>query len=473
MDFLETVELHSGTHTASAGAENPSLPDTLRHFENTREPFAILVAGVKYYVITSPLDASEFYNNVNTLSWDGFLNETLTGFGVSADRLEVLWEKPAKPSEINPNRKCLIHLTQDLYKQHLLPGPTFSTLVGAFERALNGLMTWEKICSQYRFPVENQTINVSLFEFSASFMIDATQMTLFDNVLFSIDPTMTSKMRKFTDDLWKLMYPSRLIDGKEVSAIRAQFTDAFKIYQRLPRELRKGESWVVSTLIEQYQLLNIHEDDSAAMLVMVYWTGDANAYKLAFWIMAYILFDEQLYERIRSETLPAVKNGNLDLKFLANECPQLRAVYHEALRLRKRDLAFRKVDKDTEIGGRILRSGNFAMVPVCQLHDNRTIFGDNSLEFDPERFLRQPDLTSSHGYKPYGGGKTYCPGRFFAMQEIFGFVALQIHRFKVRLTSPQQGFPEPDESMLTLGVSRPMPGSDLRIQLSVEKGPLI
>lgn len=231
-----------------------------------------MVAGTRYYIITSPVDASEFYANVSTLSWDGFLNETLMGFGVSASRLDVLWQKPLAPSTLNPASKCLIHLTQDLYKQHLLPGPTFSTLVGTFTTALRQLMTWEQVSSRYSLVDAPESRKVSLFDLCSNTMIDATQMTLFDNILFQIDPAMTKKMRTFTDDLWKLMYPSRFLDSKEVTAIREQFTKAFLIYQRLPKGLRKGESWVVSTLIDQYKTLGINEDDSAAMLVMVYWT---------------------------------------------------------------------------------------------------------------------------------------------------------------------------------------------------------
>ena len=144
----------------------------------------------------------------------------------------------------------------------------------------------------------------------------------------------------------------------------------------------------------------------------------------------------------------------------------MRAIYYEALRLKKRDLAFRKVDRDTIIGGKLLRGGNFAIVPVCQLHDNREEFGLDASVFAPERFLKRPDLISSPSYKPYGGGKTYCPGRFFALQEIFGFVTLLIHRFDIQLAPPLQKFPSPDESILTLGVSRPVPGSDVRVALS-------
>lgn len=238
----------------------------------TREPFSIIVAGTKYYVITSPFDAGEFYSNVSTLSWDGFLNETLIGFGVNATRLDALWKKPSATSALNPARKCLIHLTQDLYKQHLLPGPTFSTLTTKYKEAVSQVMSWERLSSSYGLATPSKTRNLSLFDFCSTTLIDATQMTLFDPVLFAIDPNMTHKMRQFTDELWKLMYPSRFLDSTEVAAIREQYAKAFLIYQRLPKEIRKGEAWVVSTLIDQYQELGINEHDSAAMLVMVYWT---------------------------------------------------------------------------------------------------------------------------------------------------------------------------------------------------------
>ena len=252
------------SHKLMAGA--------VKHFGRTREPFSIMVAGTKYYVLTDPQDASDFYANVTTLSWDGFLNETLHAFGVSRDRLDVLWERPSRSTAVNPSAKCLIHLTQELYQKHLIPGPTFSTLMNTFDVALNSLLNWDAISTRYPAATTPGERTLSLFSLCADIMIDATQMTLFDNILFSIDPSMSKKMPVFTDDLWKLMYPSRLIDSKEVTAIRDQYTKAFLIYQRLPKELRKGEAWVVTTLIDQYRELGIHEDDSAAMLVMIYWT---------------------------------------------------------------------------------------------------------------------------------------------------------------------------------------------------------
>ena len=95
--------------------------------------------------------------------------------------------------------------------------------------------------------------------------------------------------------------------------------------------------------------------------------------------MSYILFDRELHAALREETLHAVQNADLDLQYLVKNCPQLLAVYHEILRLTKRDLAFRKVDRDTELGGKLLRGGSFVIVPVCQLHDNEDVFGFDAL----------------------------------------------------------------------------------------------
>jgi cytochrome P450 len=192
--------------------------------------------------------------------------------------------------------------------------------------------------------------------------------------------------------------------------------------------------------------------------------------------MSYILFDPDLYTALVVETLPAIgENGDIDMAYLAQNCPLLCSVYSEALRLRKRDLAFRQVETDTHIGGKVLRGGNLALVPMCQLHDDRSVFGEDAEAFHATRFQNKTNFQSCTSYKPYGGGKTYCPGRFFAMQEIFAFVAVMLNRYGIQKHQGCRQFPKPDESSLTLGVSRPLPGEDLEVYLTnpkaTENGP--
>lgn len=206
--------------------------------------------------------------------------------------------------------------------------------------------------------------------------------------------------------------------------------------------------------------------------------GDANAYKLSFWMLVYILFDKDLHAIIRTETAFAIRSNDIDMSYLTNNCPRLRAVYYETMRITKRDIAIRKVARDTPMNGKILRAGNSVIVPTCQLHDNESAFGHDHDTFDPSRFLKAPDLASSPSYKPFGGGRTYCPGRYFAVPEIFAFVALLLHRWDIQLAqlgsngaknlSGEQSFPRKDESTLTLGVSRPLPEDKVWVRLTVK-----
>jgi cholesterol 7alpha-monooxygenase len=183
-------------------------------------------------------------------------------------------------------------------------------------------------------------------------------------------------------------------------------------------------------------------------------------------MMAYILFDDKLQASIKAETAAAVKKDEVDMQHLVQSCPRLNSVYHEVLRMTKRDFSFRKVERDTEVGGRLLRKGHIAMIPASELHSNQAVFGTDSAAFQPDRFLHNPSLATHASYRPFGGGKNYCPGRFFAAQEIFGFVAVLLHRLDIRLEPGRQSFPTPDESLLTLGVSRPLPGSDVWVTLA-------
>ncbi|MCJ1454190.1 hypothetical protein MMC28_004541 [Mycoblastus sanguinarius] len=442
----------------------------------TKEPFAMIVANKKYYVIPSPQDADAFYSNVTTMTWDGFLNDVLVAFGVNKNRLEPLWTEPPSRSSINPKGKDLIHLTEDLYKRHLLPGRTYDILINRLSLSISNLLRPEQMGPRFGL-CGTRSGAISLLDLCGGILIDATQMSLYDPILSRIDPDMTAGMQTFTDELWKLLYPSPGIDSSRVKSLRQKYMKAFLAYMRLPKEARRNEAWLITTLIDQYRELGINEDDAAAMMVMVYWTGDANAYKLAFWVLSYILFSPSLYTAIRAETAPAVRGGSssIDMSYLANHCPQLKAVYYEAMRLTKRDIGIRKILQDTALHGKILRGGASAVVPMCQLHGNEAVFGSNVCEFDPKRFLANENLAENSSYKPFGGGRTYCPGRFFAVPEIFGFVAVVLNRWDIKLVGQGkpgaqphsvQEFPVMDESTLTLGISRPLPTSKVWVTLS-------
>ncbi|PYH98110.1 cytochrome P450 [Aspergillus ellipticus CBS 707.79] len=431
-----------------------------------QEPFALTIAGKRYYVITTPANSRLFFSDATALTLDGFLNRVLVGFGCGLDRIPTLWQANP-PTPLNPKGKNLINLTEDLFKHHLLPGPTFDILVERYRGALRDLLSWDRLTTLHPMMDEKRTKPISLYDLCSEFMINATQMSLFDPVLFQIDPSMTTHLRTFTDEIWKLLHPSRLVDRTVSQQLLRQYTAAFLTYLRLPADERKNETWLIKTILETYEELGIHETDRAAMLVMIYWAGDANAYKAAFWVLSYILYDPQLRKQVRQETAPAVgPDGGLDMAYLVDRCPRLSSIYHEVLRLTKRDVVFRQVVRDTQIGGKHLRKENYAMIASCQLHENCETYGADAVSFNPDRFLKQPELAHQPGFYPYGGGKYYCPGRYFATVEIYGFVALMLNHYQMELAVPGELFPRRDESLLTFGISRPVPGDDLHVRLT-------
>ena len=133
----------------------------------------------------------------------------------------------------------------------------------------------------------------------------------------------------------------------------------------------------------------------------------------------------------------------------------------------------RKVLEPTHIGEKVLQPGNSIIIPSRQLHTNEDVWGKNVKEFDAFRFAKKRSLARHSSYRPFGGGVTYCPGRVLAKEEVFGFLAILLHRFQMRLAQPngdkgkQQKFPLLDDSKPALGITGPAKNMDVMVDLTM------
>ena len=197
-------------------------------------------------------------------------------------------------------------------------------------------------------------------------------------------------------------------------------------------------------------------------------------------MLAYLLQDSSLLGSIREEVLPGVANGTPDIHHLMDHCPRLEAVFHEVLRLTASSASFRHVQKPTVIAGMTLRRDTKLIIPYRQLHYNEDVYGSNVCQFDPERFFKDRELSRSSSYRPFGGGSTYCPGRFIARQEVVTFIGLVLGRFDIQMASrnsvggkhePEiQLFPQLEEAKPCLGVMGPAKGGDLIVRVRPSEG---
>lgn len=141
------------------------------------------------------------------------------------------------------------------------------------------------------------------------------------------------------------------------------------------------------------------------------------------------------------------------------------AVFNETLRLATGATSARNVDSTTIISGKKLVAGSKIIIPYRQLHYDEGVFGPAVRTFNPSRFIDRKELRNSPYFKPFGGGTTYCSGRFIARRQIFALVAVILTNYDVELEDKQKGIPLLNMTKPTLGVMDPAGDGDILINI--------
>ncbi|KAI0844455.1 cytochrome P450 [Daldinia vernicosa] len=190
--------------------------------------------------------------------------------------------------------------------------------------------------------------------------------------------------------------------------------------------------------------------------------GIVNATTSTFWILLHLYADPALLATVRQEIESVLSartdkppSYNLRITDLRDKCPVLVAVYRECLRLGSNTYSTRVVKEDHLLANQYFLKKN-AVVQIAGgvIHADQRIWGADVLDFNPKRFLdktnsnsdaetlnpsvsskpRQKQNNAFHpaAFRAFGGGKTLCPGRHFAMNEILAFVALVVLQFDMK-----------------------------------------
>ncbi|KAI1411128.1 cytochrome P450 [Hypoxylon sp. FL1857] len=206
--------------------------------------------------------------------------------------------------------------------------------------------------------------------------------------------------------------------------------------------------------------------------------GIVNATTSTFWILVHLYADPALLDAVRKEIeavfeRPGAENGKGKLRVadLKDNCPVLVAVYRECLRLGSDTYSTRLVKEDHLLANQYFLKKN-AVVQIAGgvIHADSRIWGDDVEEFNPKRFLDRQEGDAGAGgkakqnnsfhpaaFRAFGGGKTLCPGRHFAMNEILAFVALVVLQFDMK---PARGgkieVPRKNDSVLPVHILEPI-----------------
>ena len=117
-----------------------------------------------------------------------------------------------------------------------------------------------------------------------------------------------------------------------------------------------------------------------------------------------------------------------------NQLTYVQQILLEALRLWPTAPAFGVYPYEDEvIGGKYrLKKRTFTTILTLMLHRDKSVWGENAEEFDPENFSREAIASRPiNAYKPFGNGQRACIGRQFAMQEATLVIGMILQRFQL------------------------------------------
>ena len=402
--------------------------------EKFGDVFSLTLNGRKSTFFLDAHDLAEVFRNAKTLSGENVLPEIgakLFGFDPEAyklvqHQLEVLTSKMMRG-------KALLPLTRRMQLE--------------LERAFLDI------------PTHAEHTGLTAFMFETLF--PASTRALFGSGVHSTDT-----IRLFLN----LDRPLPFILGNMPSFLFPSFRRAQAALRRLMAPPHENQSEVMDERHRLWDLTNAAERDHAAYDASVLWAAQANTIPAAVWTIYYLLRDPAALGAVTSEVqnvLQAVEEESPHGMPLIGDAhlaqmEALDSAIWEALRLTAGTIVMRDAVETTKLvlsGGQTitLEKGERLLLYTRSVHIDPDIY-EAPTEFRYDRFVGQPEFTKGGRHVrfpllPFGGGKSICPGRHFAINEFKLLVAMLVAGFDFELSVDEPS--EVDLSRIGLGTMPP------------------
>ncbi|TGZ76701.1 cytochrome P450 [Ascodesmis nigricans] len=407
---------------------NGIIDRAIAYFGNNR-PFTIYAGGERLYILTNPKDVRQLYRKTRQLSFSPFV-ETIVLNVYHFDEHDFKTLTAVHPV----TGATILGETHGFYRHHLLPGERLNTLKARYIQELEHSM------ENITFPSEG----VNLFPWVCDTIGSTSTSSVFGRGLLERNPGLLKDLWVFDElHLWMISGMPRYFtqpgfDARDrlLTAVEEYFDQGYA-----KKEERLDMVWMREEMISK---TGLSRRARAALHLTIYWAMQTNSVRAAYWTLSYILRTPSLLNKIRAEIAPAFSTSSptklINPDLIITDCPLFNATFNEALRLTSGSASSRVVAEDTEVGGYILKVGGKVMAPSIQPHMDASMWGDDVEEFRPERFLNKDgqwdgevERKMGYGFRPFGGGETFCPGRHFARFQDLTFVASVIHRWEARV----------------------------------------
>ncbi|KAG7449707.1 cytochrome P450 [Guyanagaster necrorhizus] len=437
-------------HALWYGRRSSEVYAAARTFSPDSRPVSITLMGQRVYIVTANKDVSAVYR-AKSLS---FNNLVLWGLGavfnISREGRDVIAYEPGHHSSLLENSHVF-------YRDALREGSALNEFTASFLDCLRKELDKEDA----KIDVSPKGMKVQLRDWARTILGTASTIATMGPQILEEEPNLLKYNWQFDLDIvsFTIGLPRFLI--KRQYANREKLIRAFeKVYR--DRETKQQDAiWWIPERQRMLAEAGMTSDYDIGASTLPVWNGlQTNSNPTAFWLLLHIVAIPGLADRIRKSIAPAFdsegKVTNVDL--MVND-PLLRSAYNEILRLYSGSVSTRVVTEDTIISGYNFRKGGVVMCPARPHHWDVDVWGPDVEEFVPDRFIRESTNSLIKGdaklTRPFGGGTSLCPGRFFASNEIISFVGAILLKYDIRLAAGET-VPRPNVNTPSLGFSAPL-----------------
>ena len=170
-------------------------------------------------------------------------------------------------------------------------------------------------------------------------------------------------------------------------------------------------------------------------VITIFSAGHETTANLLSWTLYLLARHPDVLAKLREE-LDGLLKGKIPSAEDLQQLAYTRAVLNESMRLRP-PAAFllRKVNKDTEVDGYLLKAGKPAIFSIFNLHHHAD-FWRQPEQFDPERFLVPQNR--KYAFIPFGTGERICIGSHFALMESQLLLSMIVQRCDLQLLDSKE-----------------------------------
>ncbi|KAL2802828.1 hypothetical protein BJX63DRAFT_437511 [Aspergillus granulosus] len=161
----------------------------------------------------------------------------------------------------------------------------------------------------------------------------------YGGAIFSIQPDFVDQYLVWEKSNWKFLFGLPGFLSRDMLAAKNALIDTLVQYFRLSVENRGNKNFWVESVEHCLREAGLSHEEVGRVFMLHAWAILGNMFKMAFWLVAYLVQDAALLEAVTNEIQPAVKPGNnkvymaVNHKYLTEDCPILDSIYSEVLRL--------------------------------------------------------------------------------------------------------------------------------------------